>query len=60
MGRFSPVDSIAGVAKPPIRPRSAMNTDSRRIDSHTATPVSPKTSVAGMRCHRAYEAKSVA
>ena len=38
-GRFSPVDTSAGVAKPPSSPSTAMKSDSRRIDSSTASAV---------------------
>ena len=36
IGRFSPVERSAGVAKPPSRPSTAMKSDSRLIDSSTA------------------------
>ena len=64
IGLFSPVDNSAGVAKPPRSPRMAMKTESRRIDSATATAVTtsiaPKTTAAEARCHRACDANNVA
>jgi hypothetical protein len=64
IGRFSPVDTSAGVAKPPSRPRTAMKSDSRRIDSRTATAVTiaRRMNVAGaeIRFHSECAAKNVA
>ena len=63
IGRFSPVDSSAGVAKPPSKPSTAMKSDSCLIDSSTATTVtsasSTNVSVAGRRCQSACAAKNV-
>jgi len=57
MGWSSPVDSRSGVAKPPRRPRRAMNTESLRMERPTATAVTramnAKEAAAGSRCHRA-------
>ena len=39
IGRFSPVERSAGVAKPPSNPSTAMKSDSRLIDSSTAMSV---------------------
>jgi hypothetical protein len=64
IGRFSPVDSKAGVAKPPTSPSTAMKIDSRRIESSTATTVtsarSTNVATAGMRFHSEWAAKKVA
>src|SRR4051812_10496882 len=64
IGRFSPVDNSAGVAKPPSKPSTAMNIDSRLIDRATATAVTSASSAnatpAGIRCHRAWAEKNVA
>ena len=64
MGRFSPDDKRAGVAKPPINPSRAMKIESRRIESPTATAVTTSirknTTPAGARCHSACTANSVA
>ena len=63
MGRFSPVESSAGVAKPPTRPRSAMNIESRRIESRTATAVTstmrPNAATGMIRSQRTRAAKKV-
>jgi hypothetical protein len=63
IGRFSPVERSAGVAKPPSSPRTAMNSESRRIDSSTAVAVTsasmPKATLEGIRCHSACAAKKV-
>jgi hypothetical protein len=63
MGRFSPVDNRAGVAKPPRSPRTAMNSDSRRIDRSTATVVTVASSrnatIEGIKFHNAWAAKNV-
>jgi hypothetical protein len=57
IGRFSPEDNNAGVAKPPINPSSAMNIESRRMESPTATAVTTSirknTTPAGSRCQSA-------
>ena len=51
MGRFSWAESRIGVANPPSRPSTAMNSDSCRIDSITAVSVTsasrPKAGCAG-------------
>ena len=60
IGLFSPVDSSAGVAKPPSKPSTAMNIDPRRIDSNTASAVTTASSMnvamAGISCHNAWAA----
>ena len=62
-GRFSPVDNNTGVAKPPSSPSTAMNIESRRIESSTATAVTrasrPNVTGAGIRFHSACAAKNV-
>ncbi len=64
IGRFSPVESRIGVANPPSRPSTAMKSDSRRIDSSTAsavtTPSRPNVTTAGIRFQSACAAKNVA
>ena len=64
IGRFSPVDTSAGVANPPSSPSTAMKSDSRRIESSTASAVTiaRRTNVAdaGMRFQSVCAAKNVA
>ena len=64
IGWFSPVESSAGVEKPPRRPSTAMNSESCRMERSTATQVtstsSPKVTVVGIRFHSAWAAKNVA
>ena len=52
------------MAKPPTNPSSAMNSESRRIDSSTATAVtndiSTNTGTSGKRFQRACDANNVA
>jgi hypothetical protein len=64
IGRFSPEERSAGVANPPMRPRRAMKTESRRVERNTATAVTmsipTNAAHAGQRFHRPCSAKSVA
>ncbi len=64
IGRFSPVERSAGVAKPPSRPSTAMKSDSRLIDSSTAISVTiasrPNATSDGIRFQSACAAKKVA
>ena len=63
IGWLAPVESRIGVAKPPRRPSTAMNTESRRIDSSTATAVTsasrPNVTPDGIRFQSACAAKKV-
>src|SRR5436190_1915320 len=61
IGWFSPVESSAGVANPPISPRTAMNIASWTIDSTTATPAMPEKSFTPTSCSQSkFETQAVA